>query len=247
MSNTGRDAQGDASTGDIVGRDKLTAGGDIVGRDLHIAGHDIILNKTTHIHRHFRRQRPITTLAFSLLIISTVAVLTAAGMIIINLVPTVPSLLTSIQQTTQQPTNTPLWHATRQPTTTAFPTSIGLPISTPLPPTPSFACRTYVVKPGDWLWKIARECGVSPQSIAEANHLTDQLLTVGQVLIIPASYTSTYSHPETGTGQATHVVQAGETLYSIARRYNRTVQAIAAANGIANVNLVPPGTVLVIP
>jgi LysM repeat protein len=45
----------------------------------------------------------------------------------------------------------------------------------------------------------------------------------------------------------THTVRSGETLGRIARRYGTTVDAIAQANGIADVNLIRPGTVLVIP
>jgi len=44
-----------------------------------------------------------------------------------------------------------------------------------------------------------------------------------------------------------HVVQAGDTLYSIARRYGVTVDAIAAANGIVNPSLIYVGQRLVIP
>ena len=44
-----------------------------------------------------------------------------------------------------------------------------------------------------------------------------------------------------------HVVQRGETLYSIAARYGTTVQAIAQANGLSNLNLVYVGQRLVIP
>lgn len=48
-------------------------------------------------------------------------------------------------------------------------------------------------------------------------------------------------------GGTVHVVQAGDTLYSIARRYRVTVDAIAAANGIVNPNLIYVGQRLVIP
>ncbi|MGQ9598613.1 MAG: LysM peptidoglycan-binding domain-containing protein [Anaerolineae bacterium] len=44
-----------------------------------------------------------------------------------------------------------------------------------------------------------------------------------------------------------HVVQQGETLSSIAARYGTTVQAIAQANGLSNLNLVYVGQRLVIP
>ncbi len=50
-----------------------------------------------------------------------------------------------------------------------------------------------------------------------------------------------------GGGQATHTIQAGDTLFSIAEQYGTTVDAIVAANGITDPNNVPLGTVLVIP
>lgn len=58
--------------------------------------------------------------------------------------------------------------------------------------------------------------------------------------------------PPTDTGGeqpagGVHVVQPGETLSAIARRYGTTAQAIAAANNIANLNLIRPGQQLTIP
>jgi LysM repeat protein len=44
-----------------------------------------------------------------------------------------------------------------------------------------------------------------------------------------------------------HIVQRGEILYRIALRYGTTVQAIASANNIANVNRIYAGQRLVIP
>lgn len=46
---------------------------------------------------------------------------------------------------------------------------------------------------------------------------------------------------------STHTVQAGETLYSIARLYNITPEELALANNLANVNQLDIGQVLVIP
>ncbi|MBK8902280.1 MAG: LysM peptidoglycan-binding domain-containing protein [Anaerolineaceae bacterium] len=51
----------------------------------------------------------------------------------------------------------------------------------------------------------------------------------------------------TATPQVTiHIVQRGDTLYSIARRYGSTVDAVKAANGLTN-NNIHPGQQLVIP
>jgi LysM repeat protein len=49
--------------------------------------------------------------------------------------------------------------------------------------------------------------------------------------------------PSSGT-TTTYTVQRGDTLYSIARRYGTTVEAIAAANGIANPSRIRVGQIL---
>ncbi len=50
-----------------------------------------------------------------------------------------------------------------------------------------------------------------------------------------------------GGGTVQHVVRAGDTLYSIARQYNVTVDAIVQANSIPNPSVIYLGQVLVIP
>ncbi|HLA42300.1 MAG TPA: LysM peptidoglycan-binding domain-containing protein, partial [Aggregatilineales bacterium] len=45
----------------------------------------------------------------------------------------------------------------------------------------------------------------------------------------------------------THVVQAGETLYRIALRYNTTVETLATLNNIINPNQITAGTILQVP
>jgi LysM repeat protein len=51
----------------------------------------------------------------------------------------------------------------------------------------------------------------------------------------------------TGQAEPVHVVQYGDTLSRLALRYGTTIQAIAARNGIRNVNLIYVGQVLYIP
>lgn len=56
------------------------------------------------------------------------------------------------------------------------------------------------------------------------------------------------STPPAQTGNyISHTVKKGETLWSIAQQYGKSVQQIAALNGIININLVYPGQVLKIP
>ena len=61
----------------------------------------------------------------------------------------------------------------------------------------------------------------------------------------PPFFTPAPTLPPTGT--CTHTVQAGENLFRISLRYNTTVDAVAAANGIVNPQLILVGQVLTIP
>lgn len=74
-----------------------------------------------------------------------------------------------------------------------------------------------------------------PGMITQLQAAGYQLVTVSQLL------------GAAPTGQTVHVVQPAETLYRIASQYGVTVSAIAAANHIANPNLIYPGQALVIP
>lgn len=108
------------------------------------------------------------------------------------------------------------------------------------PSTPPTSTTRYTVQAGDTLYRIAARYGTTVTAIANANGITNtNLIRVGQVLVIPAG--------TSGTTQVRYTVQAGDTLYRIALRYNTTVSAIAGANNITNTNLIRPGQVLIIP
>ncbi|MFP3423109.1 LysM peptidoglycan-binding domain-containing protein, partial [Bacillus sp. SIMBA_161] len=62
-----------------------------------------------------------------------------------------------------------------------------------------------------------------------------KFVTVSELLNLPA------------TGGTTYTVKAGDTLYSIAKKYKLTVAALAKANNITNYNLIRVGQVLTIP
>lgn len=68
-----------------------------------------------------------------------------------------------------------------------------------------------------------------------------------QTVYVPVQVTTTGVVAQAVTGRTTYIVQPGDTLYSIARRYGSTVQTLASINGIANVNLIYAGQQLVIP
>jgi LysM repeat protein len=130
------------------------------------------------------------------------------------------------------------------------------------PPTQPCGETIYVVAPGDYLAAIARRFNTTVSAIVAANGITNpNLIFAGQQLRIPTCPTPGPGPtvvPPTGVpptpvptnppgGQTTYVVQRGDTLASIARRFNTTVNAIAQANGIANPNLIFAGQVLIIP
>jgi LysM repeat protein len=82
---------------------------------------------------------------------------------------------------------------------------------------------TYTVKAGDTLYSLSKRYGVTVQAIMQANGLMSSVIRAGQVIWIP-------NKAIPAVGPIVHVVQPGETLYSIAELYNTTVWAIMAAN-----------------
>lgn len=95
----------------------------------------------------------------------------------------------------------------------------------------------YIVKKGDSLYSIAMQFGVSVDDLIQANQLTSTVLQIGEQLKIPKKDTS---------GSSTYVVQRGDTLYSIAAKYNVTVSDLKNANQLTS-NVITVGQELIIP
>jgi LysM repeat protein len=107
--------------------------------------------------------------------------------------------------------------------------------------------QVHVVQRGETLYSIARRYGTSVSAIASANGLRNpNYIWVGQRLVIPGGGGGGSAGSGGGSG-TTHVVQRGETLYSIARRYGTSVSAIVSANGLRNPNYIWAGQRLRIP
>lgn len=97
----------------------------------------------------------------------------------------------------------------------------------------------YTVQRGDTLYSIARRYGTTVRAIMQVNGLRTTTIYVGQSLTIPGA--SSPHQPVTY-----HVVQHGDTLSAIARRYNVSVEAIRRANGLTS-NTIYVGQRLCIP
>ena len=105
----------------------------------------------------------------------------------------------------------------------------------------------HVVQRGQNLTSIARRYGTTVSAIMQANGLTKRnFVWVGQRLRIP-SRGSSGGASSGGSGGGVHVVQRGQSLTTIARRYGTTVSAIMRANGLTNRNFVWVGQRLLIP
>ncbi|MFQ5855702.1 MAG: LysM peptidoglycan-binding domain-containing protein [Anaerolineae bacterium] len=95
----------------------------------------------------------------------------------------------------------------------------------------------HVVRYGETLYSIARRYGTTVWAIAKANSIYNvNYIRPGMKLVIPNCY---YPKPypayrPPAPGCTTYVVQRGDTLYSIARRYGTSVYALAQANHIVN-------------
>jgi len=129
------------------------------------------------------------------------------------------------------------------------------------PVTSAISGNSYTVKSGDSLWKIAKANNVSVASLKQANSLTSDSLKVNQKLVIPAAAATTpVTAPVTtanvgawqpgmqvDNGQTTHIVDIGETVGSIAKKYNVSVAELMKANNVSDVKRVTVSQKLVIP
>ena len=97
--------------------------------------------------------------------------------------------------------------------------------------------KTYTVQKGDSLWVIANKYGITTEELKSYNNLTSNLLSIGQVLKIPQGKTST---------ENIYTVKKGDSLWTIANRYNTTVEKIKVLNNLTS-NLLSIGQQLKIP
>ena len=104
---------------------------------------------------------------------------------------------------------------------------------------------TYIVQSGDTLTSIAIKFDTTVQAIAELNDLQNpNLIYVGEILKIPTNSRGNLSAPSSRHYIKTYIVQSGDTLTSIAKKFNTTVDKIALLNNITNPNLIYPGQIL---
>lgn len=100
---------------------------------------------------------------------------------------------------------------------------------------------SYAVVSGDTLSAIAKKFDTTVSQLAEWNNISNvNQINVGQVLKVAESELLE------GVENIEYTVVSGDTLSSIAKKYDTTYQKLAEINGIENPNLIYAGQILVI-
>ncbi|MDR6761587.1 LysM repeat protein [Flavobacterium sp. 2755] len=89
---------------------------------------------------------------------------------------------------------------------------------------------THVVGEKETLYGLSKKYNVSVEAIQNANPILASGLQVGQELIIPKSASNLPKIEITAAAKTTHLVVAKESLFSIARQYNVSVQDLENLN-----------------
>ena len=107
----------------------------------------------------------------------------------------------------------------------------------------------YTVKAGDTLYRIAYNHGISLTTLLSINGLSEtSTIRPGQQLVVSGSAKATTSTTKAttvsySTGASTHTVQAGDTLFRIAKNNGLTLSELRALNGLTS-NVIRVGQVL---
>ena len=127
------------------------------------------------------------------------------------------------------------------------------PVPPSTKPTPITSTRSIIVKRGDTLSGIAAQYGTTVTQLVRLNNISNpNLIYIGEVIKISQTTASpgneNPTNPDTIANSYIHyTVRRGDTLSSIAARYDSTVSAISGTNDLSNPNLIYVGERLLIP
>ncbi|MCP3876571.1 MAG: LysM peptidoglycan-binding domain-containing protein [Desulfobacteraceae bacterium] len=100
----------------------------------------------------------------------------------------------------------------------------------------------YTVKRGDSLWIIARKFGTTTKYIMATNRLSHTTLRVGQILHIKSKKQLAVAKK----GMPTYQVQSGDSPFSIANKYNMSLNKFLALNDLNKRSKIFPGQTLIV-
>ena len=115
--------------------------------------------------------------------------------------------------------------------------------------------RFYIheIQGGDTLYALSRHFGVSVSMIEMYNPAVDaRALRSGQKIIIPAlketgPFRSDYNAPERWNFSLAYTIKAGDSLWSISRAFNTSVEEIAFNNGMRTDETLKVGLIIQVP
>lgn len=155
--------------------------------------------------------------------------------------------------TTVPPTATTAAPTATTTTTAPTATATTVPATATATTVPGSSC-TYTVLWGDTLYSIARRYNTTVSTLVAMNGLANpNYIRTGQKLYVPCAGGVTPVPPTVtvtpvpGCSGTMYTVVAGDTLYSIGRKYGVTVNAILAVNYIPNPNYIWVGQKICIP
>ena len=97
----------------------------------------------------------------------------------------------------------------------------------------------YIVSKGDTLYSIAKKYNITVNQLKDYNNLKTNTLKIGQVLKIPTK-------SDEASPYSTYVVQKGDSLWSISRKFNTSVNELKTLNNLSS-NLLSIGQILKLP
>jgi murein DD-endopeptidase MepM/ murein hydrolase activator NlpD len=104
----------------------------------------------------------------------------------------------------------------------------------------------HVLAKGETLYSVARVYGISPIALAAANSIDDpEHLLPGTKLVIPGQAKAQGASSSEQT--LTYKVVKGDTLFSIAKTYGVSVEALRSANKLKSSSVIKPGNLLSLP
>lgn len=110
------------------------------------------------------------------------------------------------------------------------------------------AAGSYTVKSGDSLSAIAARYGMSYETLARLNNISDpNRIYVGQTLNLGTlGYTSHHYAASSSSNGGSYTIQAGDTLSAIAARYGMSYETLARLNNISDPNRIVAGQRIVL-
>lgn len=146
----------------------------------------------------------------------------------------------------------------------ALPTQPGnVIIVTATPATVAGQCDSHLISPGENLYRISQQYGVTVNQIAQANNIVNpDLIRAGDTLVIPCPQPATPVPAGAVDGQGgfagattttaapgTYIVEPGDNLYRISLQFGVSMAALMQANGMtpATINVLYAGQQLIIP